>query len=324
MHNLAAFPFCFDLEKNIQTRVKKQFNSKEKQFVRNHLWLPIYKEVCSITKPIGKIKYLCFPGLGCNFIKQLLGLGYILKDCTTVVAVEPNKFWHKTIYEYLAQTFAKSKYEVLEGNYEDLIEEQRLTKWFFQPPFGFDILELDFPVPLFSLSPDKRSRVLESIAKTLKLQAFFGRNFYMIASFKGENTLPANLGSVYGDSTKMLVEEILKRENSLLENKTLSDLISSPVSGTPLYQERCSLFAIPLAIIRRSEGICNVKLHQIPYTHISKSVGGKTRIMSYIFWCEPRTYTIDCAGDKLFNETKKNIEEAIEKIDKAYWVKLDK
>jgi len=317
------FSFCFDLQdRSPHIRIGQQFNSKEKQYVRNRLWLPIYKDLCSRTTPFGKIKYLCFPGLGCNFIKQLLGLGYISKEHTVVVAVEPNKSWHKMIYEYFAETFARGKYEVLEGNYEDLIQEQRLTKWFIQQPPGFDLLELDFPVPLFSLNPEKRSMVLESIAKTLKLQAFFGRSFYMIASFKAENPLPANLGSVYGNSTKMLVKEILEKENSLLKNKTLSNLISSDLT-IALFQEKCSLFAIPLAIIRRSEGICNVKLHQPPYSHISKSVGAKTRIMSYVFWCEPRNYTIDSGGDKLFNETKRNIEEAIEKIDKTVWVQLE-
>jgi hypothetical protein len=30
----------------------------------------------------------------------------------------------------------------------------------------------------------------------------------------------------------------------------------------------------------------------------------------------------DCDGDRLFNETKKDIEEAIEKIDKTVWVSL--
>ena len=53
-----------------------------------------------------------------------------------------------------------------------------------------------------------------------------------------------------------------------------------------------------------------MRLQGAPYTHISKSVGGKTRIVSYVFWCEPRVYTIDCAGNGLFNETKKNINEA--------------
>ena len=317
---MEELPRFFDLQgSKPRLRVGKQFNSKEKQLVRNQLWLPIYKQVCTSTSPIGRIKYLCFPGLGCSFVKQLIALGYISKTHTTIVALEPNKSWHKIIYEYFARTFEKAKYEVLEGNYEDLIEQERLIKWFFEPPFGFDIMELDFPVSLFSLGSDKRSMILEAIAKTLKVQAFFCRSFNMIAAFKATNKISAELGSVYGDATKMLVKEILERENSLLNNRILTGLIKSG-STASLYDEKCSLYAIPLAIIRRSEGICNVRLKEIPYTHVSKSVGANSRIISYVFRCEPRNYTIDCGGNTLFDETRKSMVDAIEKTYRTFWV----
>jgi hypothetical protein len=322
---LGDFPFAFDLSDSTHTaKVSRLFNSKEKRLVRNKLWLPIYRKVCGNAIPVGKIKYLCFPGLGCSFIKQLLGLHLISPDQTTVVALEPEKNWHKDIFEYFAKTFELGKYEVLEGNYEDLIGEKRLIHWFFEPPYGFDILELDFPVPLFSLGSDKESKLLESIAKTMKLQAFLGKSFYIITSFKAENKISRDLRTTYGNSVKMLSKEILEKENSLLNDETLSSLIASlAVDANKFNQEKCSLFAIPLAIIRRSEGICTVKLDQAPYTHVSKSVGGKTRIISYVFWCEPRAYAIDCAGDTLFKETKENIHKAIRKIEQTVWMELE-
>jgi hypothetical protein len=224
------------------------------------------------------------------------------------------------ILEYFACTFNKEDYEVLEGKYEDLIGENRLVKWFTdRPPYGFDIIELDFPVALFSLGSDKRSMIIEAIAKTLKIQAFFDRRYKMIIAFKAKNAISNEFRSIYGNPTKMLVKEILEKENSILKSKILTDLINSNLTNH-LFNEKCSLFAIPLAIIRRSEGICNVGLDQMPYTYISKSVEGNARIMSYVFDCKPRNYTIDSGGDTLFNETKNSMLDAIEKINKTVWV----
>jgi len=269
---------------------------------------------------VGKVKYLCFPGLGCNFVKQLLGLGLLSKTNTIIIAIEPEKSWHKMILEYFARTFDKENYEVLEGKYEDLIGDSRLVKWFIdRPPYGFDIIELDFPVALFSLGSDKRSMILEAIAKTFKIQAFFDRKYKMIIAFKAKNTISNEFRSMYGDPTKMLVKEILKKENSILKSRILTNLINSS-STNPHFDEKCSLFAMPLAIIRRSEGICNIGLDQKPYTHVSKSVEGKTRIISYVFDCKPRNYTIDSGGKTLFKETEKSMLDAIEKIDKTVWV----
>ena len=319
------FPFAFELGEKPPLKLSKQFNSTEKQFVRNKLWLPFYKKVCGGVTPVGKIKYLCFPGLGCNFIKQLSALGLISKDQTTIVAIEQNKFWHKSILEYFASIFTLGKYEVIEGTYEKMISEERLLRWFMEKPFGFDIIELDFPASLFSLSADRRFILLESIAKTLKLQTFYGRNFYMLTTFKAQTPIPQSLNAQYGNSSKMLSKEILQKENALLNNAILNSLIATLASNpTEHSDEECNLFAIPLAIIRRAEGICTIELEEVPYTHVSESVGGTSRLASYVFKCQPRSYTIDCAGDYLSNEIKKRLDDAIKKTANAVWVNCKK
>jgi hypothetical protein len=252
----------------------------------------------------------------------LLGLKLISKEQTTIVGIEQNKSWHTTIFEYFAEVFSQEKYGILEGTYENLIADHRLLRWFMIEPFGFDIIELDFPSSLFSLGEDKRSKILDSISKTLKMQAFCGRTFYMLTTFKAKTPISHALRTQYGNSVNMLSKEILQKENALLNNGKLNSLITA-LASTPTVrdEEECNLFAIPLTIIRRTEGICTVELAEVPYTHVSKSVGGTSRLASYVFKCQPRSYTIDCAGDCLFNETKKKLEDAVRKTEHAVWVK---
>jgi hypothetical protein len=312
---LEGFPFNFDLETGQAVKLGKKFNSKEKQFVRNRLWLPVYESICKSATPVGKIKYLCLPGVGCNFIKQLLGLKFISKDQTTIVAIERNKTWHKMIFEYFAENFELGKYEVLEGDYGQLIREERLIKWFLQKPFGLDIIELDFPTPLFSIGLNRKAKLLEAIAKTIEVQDFLEREFYLIVAFKAQNSLGQELQEMYENSTAMLKAEVLQKENLMLKDKTLEEVIGETDSASA--DERCSLFAMPLAIIRRCEGICNVTLHSPPYIHISKSVNATTSIISYVFHCKPRNYTF-CAGQSnLAMETKASMLDAIKKIKEA-------
>lgn len=292
------------------------FNSKEKQFVRNRQWLKNFRELLT-RMDRNNIKYLCYPALDCAFIKQLLGMGLIC-DKTTVVAIEPNRNYHVKILEYFSRNFEKNNYEVIRGKYEDLILEESLRKWFLKNPIGFDILELDFPAALYSLNPDGRSKFLDAIFRTLSLQSIGDKKYYLIIAFKTNNKIPPNLQKIYGTPTRMLLQNILQKENEFLNNPILEEFINSDQNNDD-FNYWCSIYAIPLGIMTHCGGLCNIKLHSIPFTHISRSVGARSRIVTYVFNCEPR-YTSLHNGHSIRNEVKDNMYDAIKKIHNTIWV----
>jgi hypothetical protein len=119
----------------------------------------------------------------------------------------------------------------------------------------------------------------------------------------------------------MLSHEILQKENALLNNTTLTSLITD-LSQNPTTRSKveCNLFSIPLTIMRRAEGICTVELEAVPYTHISESIGATSRLASYVFKCQPRSFTIDSLGGYLSNETLKKLDNAVNKTSNTIWV----
>jgi hypothetical protein len=264
------------------SRLYSKFNSAEKQFVRNRLWVPVFRNTLQEKRMRHKkIRYLCFPSPACAFVKQLLGM-QLISDNTFVVGIEPNEYYHRIILEFFAGRFKKGVYEILQGRFEDLISDNVLRQ-----KFPFDILELDFPGPFFSLTPSKESRLLTAIETSLLQQAFHNKPCHLITSFKTGGSLPEPLRASYADLQDFVVREILQRENSALGNGTLRAFLNSG-PHQDRYAEWCCLYAIPLAIIRNTSNLFDVQLESFPHTYVSTSEGATSRIVSYTFICRPR------------------------------------
>lgn len=228
-----------------------------------------------------KIRYLCFPSPACAFVKQLLGM-QLISEKTFVVGIEPDEHYHRIILEFFASRFKKGAYEILQGRFEDLINDGTLRQ-----KFPFDILELDFPGPFFSLTPSKESRLLTAIETTLLQQAFHNKPCHLITSFKMGGSLPEPLRTSYVSLDDFIVREILQEENALLGNGTLGPFLSRGPQQDR-YAEWCCLYAIPLAIIRNTSALCEVRLQNFPHTYVSTSEGATSRIVSYTFICRPK------------------------------------
>jgi len=292
------------------------YNSTEKQFVRNRQWLPVFREVASDLGP-AYIRYLCFPSPSCAFVKQLLSTS-LLDRGNSVVALERSASSATEIVTQFSGFFEMDKYSVIRMKYEDAVVSDELISHFIRrhrSRVGFDILELDFTTSIFSMNNRGESKILNSLIRTLMLQSVFGRKqrYSLIASF-GMNlrlspTLRRQLREQSSDAVTMLCRNFIERYDENLSDELIN------LSDDEMRVNRCILHSIPSIIIEHAPRLAYLTLRDVPHTYISKSVGGKTRIASFVFTCEYKQPSLSSVGS-IFEA----IEDAFSKVHSTVWV----
>lgn len=299
-------------------KLPDQYNSKEKQIVRNKQWIPLFREIVSTISP-QYIHYLCFPSPSCAFIKQLLSTN-LLVDESSVIAIEKSDSAATEIITKFSTFFKEGKYDVIIKKYEEAIKNIELIELFRKSRIGrigFDILELDFTDSIFSMNNNGESRILDTIIKTLMLQSVFGRReiYYLILSFKMSLSIPPILRLGCTDAVDMLCKNFIKRYNV-----NLADKINN-ISNSNNDESRvnwCILYSIPLILIEYAPNIVHMRLKDTSYTYISRSVGAKARIASFIFTCQNRCASLSQSVGSISEE----IHDAFDKVSGTVWVKL--
>ena len=288
------------------------YNSKEKQFVRNKQWLPVFREIASNLNP-AYIHYLCFPSPSCAFVKQLLNTS-LLEHRSFVVALEKSKSAATEIMTQFSKFFEMDKYRVIPMKYEDAVVSDELINHFRRRKrgrVGFDILELDFTTSIFSLNDRGESKILDALIRTLMLQSVFGRKqkYYLITSFRMNLRISSTLRSRFSDAATMLCKNFIERYD-----KSLSDELVG-LSEDEIKVNRCILHSIPSILIEHEPRLTCLSLKDVPYTYISRSVGGKTRIVSFVFTCEYGRPSLSSVASM-----SEAVRDAFDKVRSTVWV----
>lgn len=293
-------------------KLPDRFNSKEKQFVRNKQWLPVFKEVVSNLGP-AYIQYICFPSPSCAFIKQLLKMS-LLERRSYVVALERSPSAATEIVTQFSGFFERDKYSVISKKYEDAMTSGELVDHFMRrkgDQAGFDILELDFTSSIFSMNDRGESKILDSLIRTLMMQSISGRKqkYYLITSFKLKLRLAQALRRIFPDAVTMLCRNFIARYNEDLSDELIN------LTDNEKRVNLCILNSIPLILIEHAPRLAYLTLRDVPYVHISRSVGGKTRIASFVFACEYRRPSLSSI-ETIF----RSVEDAFDKVRFTVWV----
>jgi len=288
------------------------FNSKEKQIVRNKQWLPVFREIASNLSP-AYIQYMCFPSPSCAFVKQLLNMS-LLERKSFVVALERSQSAATEVMTQFSRFLEMDQYSVIAMKYEDAIVSRELISHFMRRKgdrAGFDILELDFTNSIFSMNDKGESKILDSLIRTLMLQSVSGRKqkYYLITSFRMKLRLSLALRSKFSDAVTMLCKNFIGRYDESLSDELVN------LSNNKMRVDRCILYSIPLIIFEHAPRLVYLTLKDVPYTHISRSVGGKTRIVSFVFTCEYGRPSLSS-----FEPISRAVKDAFDKVHSAVWV----
>lgn len=210
--------------------------------------------------------------------------------------------------------FDMDKYSIITMRYEDAVTSHGLISHFMRRRrgrVGFDILELDFTSSIFSMNNRGESKILDSLIRTLMLQSVFGRTqkYYLITSFRMNLHLPPTLRREFSDIGIMLCRNYIERYNESLSEELIN------LSDDEMRVNWCILYSIPLIIIEHAPKLAHLTLRDVPYTYISRSVGGKTRIVSFVFTCEsgrPSLSSVESISEA--------VEDAFTKARSTVWV----
>lgn len=155
-------------------------DSKEKQIVRDKLWLPVFVKFVK-TQKTNKIKYLCLPGSESLELKYFVGKRVL--DLENVVAVE-----RKEVDAALIQTFLSGAGRLYTGAFEDIILRCQQFIDEFKPPFN--VINLDCygsANPLGNLPITSNIAVVRRIVE-LQSQNF-SNYFNLLLTFKAEDSI---------------------------------------------------------------------------------------------------------------------------------------
>lgn len=144
------------------------FNTPQKRYIRHSVWAD-YATKRKEKGNLSFIRYLTFPAVGCYDVGVLDNLGLLetikrkgLIKYNSVGFCEKDAEKFALIQEKLpGAKYFKGKYEELVGAYGDLIPD-RAQKW-----FPFDVINLDFTLPLFS---SNKNKVIKAIKRTFEIQ----------------------------------------------------------------------------------------------------------------------------------------------------------
>lgn len=243
----------------------------------------------------------------------------LLDTDSCVVAVEKSPSARSQIMTNFSTLFARDKYAIVSEKYERAIELEPFIDYFARRrrgEIGFDIMELDFTDSIFSMNENGESRILDALIRTLMLQLVFGRKrtYYLIASFRMRLRIPRTLREQFSDPVRMLCEKFICRYDQELSDK-LIELSNGDRSDSRV--DWSMLYSIPLVIIEHAPRLIQLSLRDIPYTHVSQSVGAKARIVSFVFTCEYSRPSFS----RSIGPTSQKIQDAFGKVHQTVWVK---
>lgn len=190
-------------------------DSKEKQSIREKLWLPIFRRYCK-NIGIGNLKYLCFPGAHCFELKYFFAQGVLYAQ--NIVAVEYKEFEATMIQKYL-----NGKGVVFNGLLKELLDNNQKFISQFQNPFH--IINLDCYGPANSLGFPAKPRNMELIRKIVELQKENrARKFCLLLTFNAKKEKVKGFDKIYTyiknqklTNIKILNKLLKKRNNHLVE-----------------------------------------------------------------------------------------------------------
>jgi len=288
-------------------------DSKEKSEVRTKLWTPIF-DALLYKKSVQNLKYLCFPGERCHYVRYLVENNKLLiKNC---VAVEEYPFKIPIIQEEFGKLGGiTDPKEVHRGRMETLIEDDD-----FKNLFPFDILNLDFECPAFPADKIRESKVLAALETGLEQQFARKKDFSIIVTFKLYQELQRRLTNPnLRNRSDWLIQTYLRHHARV--NQTLNSFLNQRPKGRN-FKNWCSLYSIPLDINQLCNRRFKVELIDTPHTYIGGSAGYSTRMVSYAF----RFIRVDNPprNQSYYNNLRKNC--AKQMIDLVYntkWIKWD-
>jgi hypothetical protein len=162
-------------------------DSKEKQVVREKLWLPVFVKLGKVLKT-NKIKYLCLPGADCIELKYLVGKGVL--DLQDTIAVE-----RKDVDAALIQTYLSGSGRLYAGSFEDIIVRcQQFIDEFNSP---FNIINLDCygsANPFGNLPITSNIAIVRRIVELQSQKA--SKNFNLLLTFKADDSIKGYSGQL--------------------------------------------------------------------------------------------------------------------------------
>ena len=263
------------------------FDNENKKKVRKELWAPCFDDIIPEIKSrkINKrsFRYLCFPGIKCLFIEDLLKENKINKNCF-IVGVEKDNQKALQIKEYFGSKFQYKCNYVYTDKIQKLISDRN-----FCDKFPFDIINFDNNGSLFSLANDDGEFVyLDTIQSMFQLQAakfdvnpYKMKRFYFINTSNTGGYLPELYNQKYNeDMIEFIIKEIIGEYIDELENTELKTLVNKK-NLTNKERAYISIIGVNLKIINYGSQNFNIKLKQVPYYYQGHAQGAKMVSMVY-------------------------------------------
>ncbi len=263
------------------------FDTENKKKVRKELWGPCFDDlepkIKSRKQNIRNFRYLCFPGIKCIFVDDLLKENRIDDNCF-IVGVEKDKRKEPKIKDYFGNNFKYKNNFIYAGKIQELIEEND-----FCNKFPFDIINFDNNGSLFSLATDEGDFVyLNAIQSIFQLQAanfevkpYKMKQFYFINTSNTGGYLPPKYNTRYnGDMAKFVINEII---NEYIDDLDIPELRSLVNKKNLSNKDRAhiSIIGVNLKIINYGSQNFNIELRQVPYYYQGHKEGAKMVSMVY-------------------------------------------
>lgn len=289
-------------------------DSKEKQYVRENLWV---KEIVSFVEKFKIIqpKYLCMPGRRAIFEKQLIERG-LAASYDNIIACEIDD----TIASDIVVALPGCK--IVRGNIDRLLglPEQKLS-----PPvqrtqeklfslFPFDIINLDYEgeaIPLDHNHLSYRIRVWQTIIE----RQYPTKPFLFFL-----NTLGQPNRGLREEHSRIIRDYIIRDIADHFKNKVIKEMWSEVESldekQLSYKYSRICLYAVPMKIIFLGFPKFKVSLLTAPYTYVGRTGGNRSRMICFAFMFD--TYPEELSpGVKRDKDKYANLEEAIRLIKKT-------
>lgn len=265
------------------------FNTKNKQRVREDLWIPCFLDINSEINQWKKrkrdLRYLCFPGSNSLFVKHLLEKRIINPE-TFIIGVEKNNSLALKISTELGKLFKIGKTFIYNDKFERLICNNEE----FCKKFPFDIAELDFTGSILTVNDTVGSSPYFEALDNLFLQQAVSFNrkkhrikrFYLIITSNTNPTIPYELLISYrGRRFDYIKEEILKDYNQDLNHPYLNKLLKKNYFNR---KELIKIFIISLNLRLINLGSRNfsISLIKSPYCYKGRKKGARMVSMVYI------------------------------------------